>query len=124
MRSKMRCCACQLRIAHAVAFLEIAAGAEDPLAGASQYHCTAIVGMGEELGKYLQEIDTHLRFHCIGGRRPGERHQQHLVGGSLDSDGFEHVRYEMTCPTSIRIRHPSCSPTVARRPADRERPLA
>src|SRR6266571_8944265 len=25
------------------------------------------------------------------------------------------------CPTSIRIRHPSCSPTVARRPADRER---
>src|SRR6266567_4666312 len=38
-----------------------------------------------------------------------------LNGSTL---GVIHLVY---APTSIRIRHPSCSPTVARRPADRER---
>ena len=45
MRSKIACCAQPLLVGHAVAFFQVAAGAERLVAGAGQHHA-AIVGVG------------------------------------------------------------------------------
>ena len=43
--------------------------------------------MGADEEGTLAQLNAHLRIHCIGGRRPVERHQQHTLGTSGGGGG-------------------------------------
>jgi hypothetical protein len=64
---------------HAVAFLEIAAGAEGAFAGAGQYDGAHIARRGNEPRPEIEQIAAHLRVERIADFRPIERHQQEMA---------------------------------------------
>src|SRR6266699_5726660 len=86
---------------HAVAVVRV-------LRGIAERSCCGRVRIGS-----IASILTCPRYVRLAGN---SGNVDWLLNGS--TLGVIHVVY---APTSIRIRHPSCSPTVARRPADRER---
>ena len=77
MRSNSRCCACHCSSRHALALLEVAAGAERLVAGPG--HDDAAIGqrVGVDRVEERQQVAAHLRVHRVGDLRPvqGQQHQ-------------------------------------------------
>ena len=75
-------------VRHALAFLEIAAGAKRLVAGPGQHNATMRQRVGVDAVEKRQQIAAHLGVHRIGDIRPAERDDGQATALVLDANGF------------------------------------
>jgi hypothetical protein len=84
---------------HAVALLEIGAGAEGALAGAGEHHAAGFARLGRQPGPELVELAPHLRVEGVERLGAVQRDEQQMRLPDLEGQGL--VVHEM----SSRLSH-------------------
>ena len=73
---------------HALALLQVGAGAEDAIAGAGQHDAAHLAGIIDQPRPQIEQIEPHPRVLRIADFRAVQRHLQQVRADHFGQDGF------------------------------------